>query len=264
MKSDFKFKEYEIIRREEINSDIVLFELAGKFNFSPGQFVQILLDHYGEATFAPCSDTNNKKTFQIAVRACGNVSKQMVKLLPGNKIKIRGPYGNGWPMAKLLGKNVLIIAGGMGLVPMRPLIIEMLRYKEEFKKINLVSGFKTDGHIIFDEEFIAWAKKIEVDLYCEIVGHNNIAEKGMITKPLENLTLNKNTVVLICGPEVMLKFCNDILLKKGVKKENIYISFERRMECGIGFCQHCSIGKYLVCKDGPIFPLSKIEKEIGK
>jgi len=264
MKSDFKFKEYEIIKKEEINSDIVLFELKGKFNFSPGQFVQILLDHYGEATFAPCSDTNNKKTFQIAVRACGNVSKQIVKLLPGNKIKIRGPYGNGWPIAKLLGKNVLIIAGGMGLVPMRPLIIEMLRYKEEFKKINLVSAFKTDAYIIFKDDLQAWSKKINLDLYCENVGHTDIAKKGMITEPLKDLKLDKNTVVVICGPEVMLKFCNEILLKKGIKKENIYISFERRMECGIGLCQHCNIGKYLVCKDGPVFPLNKIEKELSK
>jgi anaerobic sulfite reductase subunit B len=262
MKSDFKFKEYEIIGKQDLAPDTVLFELTGKLNFSPGQFIQILLDHYGEATFAPCSDTNNRGTFQIAVRACGNVSNQMIKLLPGNKIKIRGPYGNGWPIAKMLGKNVLIIAGGMGLVPMRPLIFEMLHYKEEFKKINLICGFKTDAHIIFGEDLQNWSKGIEVDLYCEIIGHSDTTKKGMITKPIENLKINKNTIVLICGPEIMFKFCNDILLKKGVLKENIFISFERRMECGIGLCQHCNIGKYLVCKDGPVFSLSLIEQEL--
>lgn len=261
---DFKYKGYEIIKKTEIAPEVVLLELKGRLNFIPGQFVQIMLDHFGEATFAPCSDPEKKDSFEIAVRGCGNVTNQLIKLLPCDTIKIRGPYGNGWSIAKMLGQNVVLIAGGIGLFPIRPLVYEMIRYKNEFKKITLIYGSKTDEHLLFENDLFDWAKKIDVKIVCEFTSGKENIEKGMITKPIKELNIKKNTIVCMCGPEGMFSFCSDELLKKDIQKKNIYISFERSMECGIGICQHCNIGRYLVCKDGPVFPLSMIEEELTK
>lgn len=260
-----KYNTYEIIEKEILTLDTAFFKLSGHFDFTPGQFAQILLPHYGEGTFGICNKSSDKDTFEICVRACGNLSNQIIKLVPGDSLSIRGPYGNGWPVGKLIGKEIIIIAGGMGLVPFRSLLFDLLEFRGEFKKISLIAGFKTDKHVIFESDLQAWQKKVNLNLYVEHSRKGFWGNNGLITKPLEELKINpKKTIVLICGPEVMFKFCNDILIKKGVSEENIYMSFERRMECGIGICQHCNIGKYLVCADGPIFPLSIIKNEIGK
>jgi len=267
MKNDlgFKFQEYEIIIKEELAPDTFLFDLKGKYNFHPGQFVQVSLDHFGEATFAPCSDPDNKDFWQLCIRGSGAATNQIIKMLPGDKMKVRGPYGNGWPLAKLLEKEIILIAGGLGLVPLRPLIFEMLRNKTEFKKISLVVGAKSDSQILFKDDLMEWSKKLnKLEAYVEHKERTFLCEKGMITQPLKKMKPSKNTVVLICGPEVMIPYCNNILLDLGIIEKNIFISFERRMECGIGVCQHCNIGKYLVCQDGPVFSLDKIKEELIK
>jgi len=261
----FKYQEYEIVSKEGLAPSTFLFRFRGRLNFSPGQFVQAALDRFGEATFAPCSDIEEKEFFELCIRGCGATTNQIIKLLPGDKLKIRGPYGNGWPLAKLLGKEIVIIAGGLGLVPLRPLINELIRNKSEFKKISLIVGAKTDHHLLFESDLVVWKKKFnQVEAYVEHRDRDFWGEKGMITEPLKKLRLNNKTVALICGPEIMVPYCNDILLSKDVLEKNIFISFERRMECGIGVCQHCNIGKYLVCQDGPIFSLDKIKEELGK
>lgn len=261
----FKYKEYEIVSKSEMAPSTFLFRLRGKLKFAPGQFVQISLDHFGEATFAPCSDPENNAFFELCIRGCGGTTNELIKLLPGDSMKIRGPYGNGWPIAKLLGKEIVLIAGGLGLVPLRPLIFELIRNKKEFKKIVLIAGAKSDHHLLFEEDLLSWAKKLnQIEAYVENRQRDFWGKKGMITEPLKTLKLSKKTIALLCGPEVMVPYCNDILLKNDVLEKNIYISFERRMECGIGICQHCNIGKYLVCRDGPIFALDTIKKELKK
>ena len=264
--NNFKFVEYKILDKKEFAPDTFLFRLEGKLNFLPGQFVQVGLAHIGEATFAPCSDSEEKKFFELCIRACGATTNELVKLLPGDKMKVRGPYGNSWPLSKLLGKNILIIAGGLGLVPLKPLILELLKYRSEFKTLKFVYGAKSDHHLIFADELLSWRKQMTLlDVCVEHASSSFWGECGMITKPLEKLEVSaKNTVALLCGPEIMVPYCNEILLKKGMPEKNIYISFERRMECGIGICQHCNIGKYKVCEDGPVFSLEKIKDEIGK
>ena len=266
-KKNIKYKEYEIIAKTIINSDTVLFKFKGKFKFNPGQFVQVMLPHFGEATFAICSSPENTKEFEICIRACGNTTNQLIKKLPKETMLIRGPYGNGWPVSKFFGKNLILIAGGMGLVPIRPLILQILKYRREFKNIHLILGFKHQSQILFEEDLKNWKSKFNsMELYTEN-GQSNFWEKrGLITEPIKNLKIKstKNLNVALCGPEIMFDFCIEELLKKGVKEKDIFVSFERRMECGIGVCQHCNIGKFLVCKDGPVFRWDIIKEEINK
>ncbi|MCX6808058.1 MAG: FAD/NAD(P)-binding protein [Candidatus Berkelbacteria bacterium] len=264
--SKFKYTSYEIIKKEEMMPGMFLFRLKGRLDFKPGQFVQAALEHFGEGTFAPCSDPNQKDYFELCIRGCGSTSNGLITLLPGDEMLVRGPYGNGWPIKKLWYKDTLLIAGGMGLVPLRPLIFEMLRSKINFDKITLVAGFKTDEHLLFSHDLEIWRKKLSKVIPVVEIGSKNFwGEIGMITEPLKNLVFNKKkTIALICGPEVMVPFVNQVLEEKGLPHNQIYISYERRMECGIGICQHCNIGSHLVCKDGPIFRYDQIKEEVGK
>lgn len=266
MKSNFQYQKYKIINKNKVAPDTYYFTLAGKLKFEPGQFVQISLPGVGEATFAPCSDPNDLNKFELVIRACGNTSSQLVELLPGESMFIRGPYGNGWPIGKLIGKNVLLITGGLGIVPLRPLIFEMLKYKKEFKKISLLSGYKSPDYVLFLNNLKLFRTKINYyKVSCEKSDKDWWGETCMITDLIKSMNISyKDTIALICGPEVMYKFCLDELLKKKINPKNIYLSFERRMECGINLCQHCNIGSYLVCKDGPIFRWDIIEPELNK
>lgn len=264
-KDKFQYQEYKIIEKEELAPQTFLFKFEGKIKFIPGQFIQAAIDRYGEATFAICSDPDNKKTFELCIRGAGGATNKMIELSPGDKLKIRGPYGNGWPISKLLGQNIILLAGGMGIVPIRPLLYQLSKYKSEFKKINLLAGFRSDHLVLFEEELRNLNSKISLRVVAEHCSKDFWGEHGLITEPLSKMSMSPNkTKVLICGPEIMVGFCNKVLLDKKIKEQDIYISFERRMECGIGICQHCNIGKYLVCKDGPIFSLDKIKDEIGK
>lgn len=265
-KNKFSFKNFKIIGKEEPAPETALFTLSGNIKHQAGQFFQVAIPHLGEATFAPCSDIENNKRFELCVRASGSTTNQMVKLLPGDELLVRGPYGNSWPITKMIGKNVIIAAGGMGLVPLRPLIFELLRYRKEFKKIALFSGFRTPHHVLFEKDLRNWSKKFD---YLKVVVEKGETgwwgDTGMITDAIGKMSIDPlSTVVLMCGPDIMYKFCNQVFYDKGLKPDHIYVSMERRMECGVGLCQHCNIGKYLVCKDGPVFRFDQIEGEVGK
>lgn len=265
-KLDLKYREYSIIGREEIVSGINLIRLEGRIDFNPGQFVQVALPHIGEATFAICSDPHEKEYFELCIRACGNTSDALNRLLVEDKVQLRGPYGNGWPIKELWYKDVVLLAGGMGLVPLRPLIYQMIRDRINFDKIYLFAGFKTADHVLFEDELKSWQKKLtKVTVVAELAASKFWGQKGLITEALQTTKINpKKTIALMCGPEMMVPFCNNVLLGKKMDEDQIYISYERRMECGIGVCQHCSVGKYLVCKDGPVFRLDQIKDEVGK
>jgi len=262
----FEYSEYKIIQKSELAPDTFLFRLKGKIDFIPGQFIQAAIDHFGEATFAICSDPAEKRFFELCIRGCGSTTNAFINLLPGDSIKLRGPYGNGWPLKNLQGQDIVLVAGGIGYAPLRPLISFLLADKSKFGKICLFAGFKTPDHIIFKEEVEGLQSKLTLtNVYCEYITRKFWGKKGLITEPLQKTEFDpKKTVVLMCGPEIMCPYCNEIFLSKNIPERQIYISFERRMECGIGVCQHCNIGKYLVCKDGPIFRLDQIKDEIGK
>lgn len=265
MKSLFAYKKYSIADKSEIAPDTFLFQLDGKLSFDPGQFVQLKSPHYGEATFAPCSNTSDKKSFRICVRNVGNISGSICSKEIGDKILLRGPYGRGWPIGKLISKNVLVIAGGMGIVPLMPLLYELDKFSKEFKKISLIAGFRTPEHVLFEKDLAKFNSKFNyVKIGVEKGTGDWWGERADIAKLLLGTKISSDSMVLICGPEVMFKPCIEILITKKLNLRNVYLSFERRMECGVGFCQHCTIGKYKVCEDGPVFSWAQIEPELKK
>ncbi len=263
MNHRFETIEYEIVTKEMLTDDAALFKLRGPFDFQPGQFVEVTLPHFGNVTLAPCSSPKNKKEFELCIHGHGSTSNALIKLLPGDKINLRGPYGHGWPAGKFQNHNIIMISGGMGLVPLRPILLDV-ENKFHFGKISLFAGFKKPEDVLFEADLKRWKKKFKVHAVVEQTDHKFWGGRGLITEPLETATIDKKSVVLICGPEIMYSFCIEVLKKKGISEQQIYVSLERRMECGLGLCQHCSCGKHLVCQDGPVFRWDKIKNELSK
>ncbi|MDO8444235.1 MAG: FAD/NAD(P)-binding protein [bacterium] len=264
MQQEFTTTEYEIIDKEMLTDDVALFQIKGRLDFKPGQFVEVTMPHFGNITLAPCSNPADKKEFELCVRAVGNTSDAFLKLLPGDKINLRGPYGNGWPTNKLFRHDLIIIAGGIGFASLRSVVFD-LEDKIYFSKVRIFSGFKKPEDVLFKADLQRWQKKFKVSVAVEHIDSNSRAERGMITDLIEKTRLNhQKSLVLMCGPELMYPHCVEALNRKGILSKQIYVSLERRMECGIGLCQHCSCGKYLVCHDGPVFRYDQIKDELNK
>lgn len=234
--------------------------------FIPGQFIEISLPGYGEGPVAPCSDPKDKKHIEIVVRDVGSLTHAVNQLVEGDKIFVRGPYGNGWPMRKLYHRDLVIMSGGMGIIPLRPLLFSALEKPHMFGKVYLLLGAKDQRSHLFRDDFTTWKKKFYY--FKTIVDKADPEYKGLVgvvTDLLKPLNIKGNRASgLVCGPEVMCPFCVEAMEHKSIDKNNIFASLERRMKCGIGLCQHCSCGQYLVCKDGPVFSWNEIKEEMEK
>jgi len=264
MENIYQPQEVKILNIETLSSDAKLFKLNVKnMEFMPGQFVEVSLPGYGEAPFGIASSPNNKKYIEIGVRKVGKITQKLHELKVGDKVGIRGPLGKGyWPVDKVKNKNVLIVAGGCGILPCRPLILQAQEEKEAFQDFTIYYGARECGQLYFENEFKKWNEKADLYLSLDVKPTRKIYNKyevGVITKLFKSNPPKPNTVALVIGPPVMAKFVLKELKALKFKDEDIYFSLERRMECGVGICQHCAIGPYYVCKDGPIFSWADIK-----
>lgn len=250
------------IEADEVKLFTLRFEDKSRLLFYPGQIIELSLPGYGEAPFAPCY-TPDEKVFQICVRSVGRLTKKLHHLKKGDKVGVRGPYGRGYIKIPER-RNVLLLAGGLGIIPLRPFILDYLINQEKQKKykIQVFYGAKCLEDMLFKDEFKKWREKIDVCLTLDKGSRDWQENIGVITELFYCKTLMKNAVAIICGPPAMYKFVLAELEKRNFQAEDIYFSLERRMHCGLGVCQHCAIGPYYVCKDGPIFRYDEI-KDIG-
>lgn len=235
-----------------------------KFDFKPGQFNMVSLLGYGEAPISISSSPYNRETFDHTIRFVGSLTNTIEKYREGSIVGIRGPFGSSWPVEEAKGKNVLLVAGGIGLAPLRPFIMQMFHDRNSYGKIQILYGARGTCELLFTDEFDEWKKHpdTELDLTVDKLEEgekwdNNV---GVVTT-LYEMTKAKmkdkidpaNTIAVICGPEIMMRFAGRGLLERGFYMPQIYLSMERRMKCGVGKCGHCQIGSKFVCKDGPVF-----------
>jgi len=236
------------------------FELDKKLKFKAGQFMQLTVPGVGEAPFTPSSAPGEVKKMEITIMKTGKVTDKLhneVKL--GDTLALRGPFGKGYPMDKFEGKEVLIVGGGVGLAPLRALIYALFDRIEKIKKIHICYGARSPVDQCFKDEYGKWEKKkkVSVDLVIDKPHCDWKGKVGLVTCLLEKDYLSrsgvdiKNAYAVSCGPEIMLKFVTFKLLDVGFKPEQIYLSMNRRMSCGVGKCARCNIGPYYLCKDGP-------------
>ncbi len=271
MKNEFLPQTAIVTKISRETSSVKLFTLRfspqRKLFFNPGQFVLVSPNSAGEIPLGIASASFGKSSFDIAVREVGTVTSMMHQLKVGDKVGVRGPYGNGWPLEKIKGRNVLLIAGGIGIVPFRAFIQSLCEERKNFGKVQLFYGSRNKQELIFKKEINDWCENIDVHLSFDMgkVVYSPFfsCDIGLITTLFERIKLVENAVAFVCGPPIMCKFVLDKLFEHKFKDEDIYLSLERRMDCGIGICQHCAVGPYYVCKDGPVFSWQEIKNIPG-
>jgi len=238
-------------------------EKRDQFTFFPGQFLEVTVFGIGEAPFSIPSSPNQKGSFELCVRNIGSVSGAMHKLQPGSKIGIRGPFGKGYfPYEKMKGNNVVIIAGGLGLAPVRSLIKLILEDRKSYKGLTLIYGCVEPGLLLYQNEVEELSKRDDIDVMLTVDRPDESWKEsvGVCTNLIPGLKyLPEDTFAVVCGPPIMYRFVMIELEEKHYKPENIFLDMERRMECGVGKCNHCHIGDKLCCVDGPIFSLWEIK-----
>ncbi len=231
--------------------------------YSPGQFNMIGFGGFGEAPFSFSSLDAGDGTFVHTIRAAGNVVSALQQLERGDQVAFRGPFGAGWPLAEARDKNLLIVAGGIGMAPLRPVVHYVLKNRNSFSDVHLLYGAKKSDDLLYEREFGRWSEQITVLLAAEQIQSelDLPVHEGLVTKLFKSVQLSlPETITFTCGPQVMIKFVAGLLILEGQLPEDIYVSLERRMKCGIGHCGHCQIGARYVCQDGPVFALADITR----
>ncbi|MBN2183110.1 MAG: FAD/NAD(P)-binding protein [Sedimentisphaerales bacterium] len=234
------------------------------FKFETGQFVELTLPGEGEAPFTPSSSPAVTEKMEITIMKAGRVTALLHACQKGQKVGIRGPYGNGYPIEDFVGKDVYIVGGGVGLAPIRSLFLTLVDRVKDFKSVTCRFGARTPEDFIYKNTlFGSWRKIDGVDIKLTVDNADGkwTENVGVVTTILSPGDVDiKNSVAVVCGPPIMMKFATLKLLEFGFGDKQIYLSMEKNMSCGIGKCGHCMLGQYYVCKDGPVFTYDQIKK----
>lgn len=235
--------------------------------FKPGQFSMLWVFGVGELPVSISGDPAQRGRLVYTVRSVGKATNALVSRKVGDAIGVRGPFGMGWPLEVARGRDVIIVAGGIGLAPLRPIIYEVLQNREQYGRLVLLYGTRSPRDVLYRKELAVWARQPETQVltsvdYGGLSWHGHV---GVVTTLFKYARLHPSrSVAMICGPEIMMRFVTRELEMQGLKREDIYVSMERNMKCGVGFCGHCQYGPYFICKDGPVFPYERIRPLLDK
>ncbi|MDH4309174.1 MAG: FAD/NAD(P)-binding protein [Acidimicrobiia bacterium] len=246
-------------RRETHDTVTVVLEAPDGFEFTAGQFNMMSPFGVGEAAISISGDAAATDTITHTIRAVGAVTDALCDLRPGDVVGVRGPFGSGWPKAQLRGRDVVVVAGGIGLAPVRPAILDALR--DEAGSLSIVYGARTPADLLYTDEYAAWERQgARVEVTVDRADPSWHGDVGFVTTALERVVTGlSRPIAVACGPEVMMRVAAERLIGLGVAPTEILVSLERNMKCGAGWCGHCQYGSDFVCRDGPVFPYSDVE-----
>lgn len=229
--------------------------------FKPGQFNMLYVPGFGEAAISISSGVEKAPRLSHTFRVVGNVTRALSQLKEGEQVGIRGPFGNPWPTEQLLGKDVIVVAGGIGLAPLRPVIEFLLHDRDKYGSIKLVYGAKSPNELLFQQDYSRWETDgLELEVTVDRGTPQWQGHIGVVTEIMRPFSGDpRNTRLLACGPEIMMRFVAREALALGVSPSHIYLSIERNMKCAMGMCGVCQFGPEFVCKDGPVFSYDRIE-----
>ena len=231
-----------------------------EFSFHCGQFAELTVPGVGEAPFAMSSPCYKAELLEFTIQNVGYMTSRLHKMKEGDVVGLRGPYGNGFPLQEFYGREVLLLIGGVGFPPARALLYSLLNEKEKFPRILMCYGARTPEDIVYKYQIEEFRKKIELYLTVDKADKTWKETEGVVTVLLDKVKVNlKNSVAVVIGPPIMMKFGTLKLLEVGYKPKDIYLSMERKMYCGIGQCRHCMIDHYFICKDGPVFSFEQLK-----
>ena len=235
------------------------------FKYLPGQFAELSIFGKGESPIGIASSPTQKGYIEFTVQKAGVVTSALHDLEEGTRMGVRGPLGNSWPIEYLEGKNIVIVGGGFAFTTLRSMINYMLHEdnRSRFGKITVVYGAREPGLLIYKDELAAWEKRDDIDMYVTVDKGDEAwtGREGFVPTVCKEVgPSSENTVTIICGPPIMIRFTLPVFFELGFSRENIYTSLEMRMKCGIGKCGRCNVGEKYVCKDGPVFSLAELDK----
>jgi len=222
--------------------------------FTPGQFAMVSVYGVGEAPFSICSPPSDSN-MQFSIRRMGSVTTAIHEASPGDEIGVRGPYGRGWPLEEMRGRDILLVGGGIGFAPLRPLLLHLLKERSKYGEIAVCYGARSPPLLMYRDEFEKWVEN-GANLYLTVdVGDGDWrGNVGVVTTILDKPKLDRaGAIVCVCGPPVMIRFVLKKVVELGYSKDNVYASLESKMRCGVGKCGHCHFGSKHVCIDGPVF-----------
>jgi NAD(P)H-flavin reductase len=254
------------VRRETHDTVTLSVESARgreKLDFAPGQFNMLYLLGVGEIPISISSAPAEPGVLGHTVRAVGAVSEGLCRLRRGRVLGIRGPFGSHWPVDESTGRDVVIVAGGIGLAPLRPALYHVLAHRDRYGRVVLLYGSRTPDDLLYGRELAGWRGRFDVQVEVTVDSAGGPAWRGhvgVVTTLIPAASFDPATAVaLVCGPEVMMRFTIAELAKRGVAADRIYLSMERNMKCAVGFCGHCQFGPAFICKNGPVFRYDHIE-----
>jgi NAD(P)H-flavin reductase len=249
------------VRRE--TADVATLELTppSGFAFIAGQFNMLYMFGLGEVAISLSGDPAEESRIVHTVRAVGAVSSAITRLRREQVIGVRGPYGSYWPVAESEGSDIIIVAGGLGLAPLRPVIYCVLAHRERYGRVVVLYGARGPADILYRRELEAWRRRLDVDI-AVTVDHATAdwrGNVGVVPAMIRRAPVDPDhAVAMVCGPEIMMRFTVDALRQGGMTEDRIFVSMERNMKCAIGLCGHCQFGPAFVCREGPVFRFDRI------
>jgi len=260
---------YRVRRKLREMRDVVTLELEPAspdgevgLSFAPGQFNMLYAFGAGEVPISISGDRYPKGVLAHTVRDVGAVTAAIARLRRGDVLGLRGPFGSSWPVEKARGSDVVLVAGGIGLAPLRPAVYWLLAHREQYGRVMLLYGARSPQEMLYSGEFPRWRSRfgVEVEVTVDRGTEDWRGHVGVVTQLISRASLDPlSTVALVCGPEVMMRFTIQELQNQGLVPERIFISVERNMKCAIGTCGHCQFGPSFLCKDGPVFRYDRIQ-----
>lgn len=230
-----------------------------KFSFNCGQFAELTVPNVGEAPFAMSSPSYKNDILEFTIQNVGFMTSSLHKMKKGDKLGLRGPYGNGFPLDDYYGKEIVLLVGGVGFPPARALLYSLLKNKDKFKRIIMCYGARSPQDIVYKYLLDEFKRKIDFHITVDKADNTWKGKEGVVTILMDDIKVDLNNCAgVVIGPPIMMKFGTKKMLESGFKPEDIYLSMERKMYCGIGQCRHCLIDSYFICKDGPVFTYKQL------
>lgn len=263
---------YEVVRVRRDTADTFTLWLRPQdggpaMAFAPGQFNMLYAFGVGESAISVSGDPHQREVLQHTIRNVGGVTGQLARLGRGDSLLVRGPFGRPWPVDELAGRDVVVIAGGIGLAPLRPVLLHLMRYRRRFGQVAVVYGARSPADLLFTADLSRMAQRFstQVEITVDHAVGDWHGDVGLVTSLLGRVAISKErTAALICGPEIMMHYVRLELSKRGLPDSQIYVTMERGMKCAIGHCGHCQLGPKFICKDGPVFTFAELGGLFGR